>query len=88
MVKVDEIRTAAAEDFKAAERLARLSLRGHAYSHLPNSTVNWSLEGNFICRVEECPKYGATFSDMANVKKHLNSQGHKVRSLAVSKSVI
>ncbi|CAG9946006.1 unnamed protein product [Clonostachys rosea f. rosea IK726] len=45
----DEFWTAAAVNSEAAERMARLSLRGDLYSHLPSSTVNWSLEGLWDC---------------------------------------
>ncbi|CAH0037667.1 unnamed protein product [Clonostachys rhizophaga] len=76
-VNLDDIWAAAAVDFEQAERLARLSLRGDLYSHLPHSTVNWSIGGKHICRVEECPKYGVSFRILDGLKKHLNTQMHK-----------
>ncbi|VUC20429.1 unnamed protein product [Clonostachys rosea] len=76
-VNLDDIWAAAAVDFEQAERLARLSLRGDLYSHLPHSTVNWSIGGEHVCRVEECPKYGVGYSGISKLKHHLKSQGHK-----------
>lgn len=79
MVIVDEIWAAAAVNVEAAECLARLSLQvDRPYSHLPSSTINWSLEGDYVCRVEECPEYGTRYIDVAALRRHLHSQGHKV----------
>ncbi|CAH0047110.1 unnamed protein product [Clonostachys solani] len=55
-VNLDEIWAAADVDFEAAEALARLSLRVHLYSHLPSSTINRSLEGDFTTPLSRCSR--------------------------------
>ncbi|RBR25438.1 uncharacterized protein FIESC28_01676 [Fusarium coffeatum] len=61
------------------KRLCELSREIHQgpyYTSLPNSEVDWSLEGRIVCRVVRCPFYGHEFQ-LTNFRKHLHSTMHR-----------
>ncbi|KAF5988634.1 hypothetical protein FBULB1_1367 [Fusarium bulbicola] len=66
-----------------AARLAvvrRLSVRRWAeplYSHLPNSPIDWELDGPYtVCRVVGLSCYGRDYHKTHGMKVHLNSKPH------------
>ncbi|KAL9560775.1 hypothetical protein ACKAV7_015092 [Fusarium commune] len=67
-----------------AGRLAvarRLSVKRWAeplYSHLPNSTIDWELDGSYtVCRVVGLSCYGWNYNKTHGMKVHLNSKPHR-----------
>ncbi|KAG7406584.1 hypothetical protein Forpe1208_v013664 [Fusarium oxysporum f. sp. rapae] len=67
-----------------AGRLAvarRLSVKRWAeplYSHLPNSTIDWKLDGSYtVCRVVGLSCYGRDYNKTHDMKVHLSSKPHR-----------
>ncbi|CAG7555367.1 unnamed protein product [Fusarium equiseti] len=56
--------------------LSREARQSNYYTSLPNSEVDWSLEGRIVCRVVRCPFYGHEFQ-LTNFRKHLRSTMHR-----------
>ncbi|KAM5372889.1 hypothetical protein ACJZ2D_007346 [Fusarium nematophilum] len=68
---------------EAALQLQREVLRarqeqwGSFYAHLPNLSIDWTLEdglGAPACRVRECPDFGHIFKSKLKLRRHLPSQ--------------
>lgn len=63
------------------KRLCELSReihQGHYYASLPNSEIDWSLEGRNVCRIVRCPFYGHVFEPACCLRVHLHNATHRV----------
>ncbi|KAI1063111.1 hypothetical protein LB507_005611 [Fusarium sp. FIESC RH6] len=46
------------------------------YSHLPHSPQDWSLDGENVCRIVDCPTFRKVYSQKRALGDHLNSAHH------------
>ncbi|KAF5985500.1 hypothetical protein FBULB1_2840 [Fusarium bulbicola] len=54
----------------------RQSAFQHLYEHLPNSIIDWELEGKHVCRVKDIACYGQYHKNPSDLRRHLSSQNH------------
>ncbi|KAF4968809.1 hypothetical protein FSARC_3837 [Fusarium sarcochroum] len=64
-----------AKVLRAAEA-AREHLLGEIYQHLSHSEIDWSLEGQNVCRVVGMTCYGEEQGDLSSLEDHLRIQSH------------
>ncbi|KAG5802288.1 hypothetical protein H9Q74_013044 [Fusarium xylarioides] len=60
---------------------------GTFYSHLPNSDIDWEIEGRFICRVKHIVCYGKNYINGTRLMDHLKSARHKKFDAALSRQI-
>ncbi|KAF4951933.1 hypothetical protein FSARC_12776 [Fusarium sarcochroum] len=63
---------------KMTTEAAREHLWCYCYDHLPNSELDWSMGGRFVCRVVGLECYGMVSTGQGDLAKHLRSVKHRL----------
>ncbi|KAF9773763.1 hypothetical protein IL306_008391 [Fusarium sp. DS 682] len=75
---MDELITSIEAKVERAAMAAREHLLGPTFAHLPNVQLDWTLEGQYVCRVVGMKCHGKDCKQRVRLRTHLHSKGHLV----------